>query len=176
MWRKAPWVRLLFLLAFIVMLFFLPTREFLKITCMLGIPFIFLLRFTGQKIRYSAPWVVCVFFLLVLIGVYFNSLYHLPEKIQIRTIITQGAALAANGQFNSAIAEYEKLESLGQTEKAREKISQVRLEQKASIQLEEAKENLKNGDKESAEKLIRSLPEGTRASIEGHRLLKEFDD
>ena len=97
--KRNPYIRVPLVIAAGVMLYFMPTREFLKLTFMLGIPFIFIMGFMVKKPRYSLVWNVCAAVLLVIIGTYGYYLIHLPERIQVREIVTSGAALVANGQY-----------------------------------------------------------------------------
>ena len=47
--RLAPFIRVGGLIVLVLMLFHLPTREFLKVTFMLGIPFVFALAFMKKS-------------------------------------------------------------------------------------------------------------------------------
>lgn len=173
--KRNPYIRVPLVIAAGVMLYFMPTREFLKLTFLLGIPFIFIMGFMVKKPRYSLGWNVCVAGLLVLLGVYGYYLIHLPERIQVREIITSGATLVANGQYDEAIAKFERLESLGKAEQMKEKIMEAQTEKDAHQQLEKARQQIEVGNKEEAQKIIEELPPKTRAAQEAKQLLKTID-
>jgi len=158
-----------------VMLYFMPTREFLKLTFLLGIPFIFIMGFMVKKPRYSLGWNVCAAGLLLLLGVYGYYLIHLPERIQVREIVTSGAALVANGQYDEAIAKFEQLESLGKPEEMKKKIMEAQTEKDAHQQLEKARQQINAGNKEEARKIIEEIPSNTRAAQEAKPLLKSIE-
>lgn len=166
-----PVMRLLFVLMAVIMLFFLPTRE-LKVTFIIGIPFVFVMRIMGRQYRYALGWWICGFILIAIIAGYGFSLYHLPERIQVRQLVTEGETLLANGEYQKAIECFEKLEGLGQKEQASERIAQARLEEEANQQLEEARLLIAKGDEKGAYELMRTIPDGTRAAMKAHKLLK----
>ncbi len=173
--KRNPYVRVPLVIAAGVMLYFMPTREFLKLTFMLGVPFIFILGFMVKKPRYSLAWNVCAAVLLVIIGAYAYYLIHLPERIQVREIVTSGAALVANGQYDEAIAKFEQLEKLGKPEEMKEKIMEAQTEKDAHQQLEKARQQIEVGNKEEARKIIEELPPNTRAAQEAKQLLKSIE-
>ena len=143
---------------------------------MLGIPFIFIMGFMVKKPRYSLVWNVCAAVLLVIIGTYGYYLIHLPERIQVREIVTSGAALVANGQYDEAIAKFEQLEKLGKPEEMKEKILEAQTEKDAHQQLEKARQQIDVGNIDEARKIIEELPPSTRGCsgsqtvIEKHRM------
>jgi len=173
--KRNPYIRVPLVIAVGIMLYFMPTREFLKLTFLLGIPFIFLLGFMVKKPRYSLGWNVCAAGLLVIIGVYGYYLIHLPERIQVREIVTSGAALVANGQYDEAIAKFEQLEKLGKPEEMKEKIMEAQTEKDAHLQLEKARQQIDTGNIEEGRKIILELPSNTRAAQEAKELLKSIE-
>ncbi|WP_054692169.1 hypothetical protein [Syntrophomonas palmitatica] len=86
-------IRVLLLAVCIGMLAWMPTREFLKITFMIGIPFVFALGFMVRRKPYSLAWIVSLFVMLAAAGLYVYLLTDLPERIETRRIITQGGTL-----------------------------------------------------------------------------------
>lgn len=173
--NRNPYIRVPLVILAGVMLYFMPTREFLKLTVLLGTPFIFLLGFMLKKSRYSLVWNICAISLVVLLGVYGYYLIHLPERIQVREIVTSGAALVANGQYDEAIAKFEKLGSLGKPEEMKEKIMEAQTEKDAHQQLENARQQIDAGNKEEARKIIEDIPPKTRAAQEAKQLLKSIE-
>lgn len=173
--NRNPYIRVPLVILAGVMLYFLPTREFLKLTFILGVPFTFLMGFMLKKPRYSWGWNVCAAGLLVLLGIYGYFLIHLPERIQVREIVTSGAALVANGQYDEAIARYEKLESLGKPEEMKQKITEAQTEKEAHLQLERARQEIDSGNYEEARKIIGELPPKSRAAQEAKPLLKSIE-
>lgn len=172
--NKSPFIRVFVLLAAVVMLFFAPTREFLKITFFLGIPFLLFYVLMSRQIRYSLPWFICGILVLGVIGLYGYMLFQLPERVEVREIIREGGTLVAEGKYDQAIVEYRRLEELGQTEKMEEKISLVRQEQKADQQLELARQKLAHGDKNAAREIIANIEPGTRAAVEARDLREQL--
>jgi len=173
--KRNPYIRVPLVIAAGVMLYFMPTREFLKLTFMLGVPFIFILGFMVKKPRYSLGWNACAAVLLVIIGTYGYYLIHLPERIQVREIVTSGAALVANGQYDEAIAKYEQLEKLGKPEEMKEKIMEAQTEKDAHQQLEKARQQIEVGNIDEARKIIEGLPPNTRAAQEAKQVLKSIE-
>lgn len=173
--NKTPYIRVFSFLLVVAMLFFAPTREFLKITFFLGIPFLLFYVLMGRQIRYSPLWFICGILVLAVIGLYGYTLAHLPERVEVREIIREGGTLVAEGKYDQAIEEYKRLEKLGQAEKMEEKISLARQEQKAAQQLELARQKLAQGDKETAREIIANLESGTRAAVEARKLRKQLN-
>lgn len=173
---KSPFVRVGIAVAVILMIFSLPAREFLKLTFLFGIPFILFLSFTVKKRRYSPIWIISVLGLIVVTGGYFYMLGDLPERIETRRIISEGAALVAEGKYDQAITRYRQLEKLDRSEKMHKKIAEANKEKEAAIALAEARALLQKGDQAEAFKKIESIPEDTRAAREGKRVLKELKE
>jgi hypothetical protein len=173
--KLKPYLRLLLIITVAVMLYFIPTREFLKTTFMLGMPFIFILGFMIRKPRYSLTWSICALGLLLVSGTYVYNLIHLPERIQVKKIITSGAALVAEGQYDAAIEKFAGLEKLGRSEKMKEKISEAQIEKEAHQQLELAIELIEAGKKDEAKMIIEALPPNTRAAQESRNLRKSLE-
>ena len=170
--NKSPYIRVFFLLAAVVMLYFAPTREFLKITFFLGIPFLLFYVLMGRQPRYSLRWIICGILVLGVIGLYGYMLVHLPQRVETREIIREGGTLVAEGKYDQAIEEYQRLQELGQAQKMEEKISLARQEQEAARQLELARQKLAQGDKKAAREIIASIEPGTRAAVEARDLRK----
>ncbi|SHG37212.1 hypothetical protein SAMN02745221_00025 [Thermosyntropha lipolytica DSM 11003] len=167
---------LILLLAIVLMFFSVALREFLKITFILGMPFIFLLGFWFKRPKYSAAWFLSLTGLVLIAGLYGYMLVNLPEKIEVRKIIIEGANLEAEGKYDQAIARYKELGRLGKKAKMEEKISQAEKEKKAYLILQKAKELIKEGQKEEGLCLLDSIPEGTRAYHEAQRMKREYQD
>ena len=166
--------RILLIAAVIAMLYFMPTREFLKTTFMLGMPFIVALAIMRKRPRYSFLWIVALLALLGIAGGYVYLLTQLPERIETRRIISEGGSLVAEGKFDKAIDEYKKLEKLGKPEKMKEKIAIAEQEKRAAAMLQEAQDLIAAGEKEKAKKLLESIPDNTRAAVQAKRLQKKL--
>ncbi len=173
--NRNPYIRIPLVIAAAVMLYFMPTREFLKLTLLLGAPGVLVLGFMLKRPRYSWAWNVWAAVLLGLIGVYGYYLVHLPERIQVHEITTSGAVLVASGQYDEAIAQYRQLESLGKPEAMEEKINEAQTEKAAQLQLEKARQAIEAGNQEEARRIIRELPPNTRAAQEAKQLLKSME-
>lgn len=168
---KGPYIRVGLVVLFVAMLAWMPTREFLKLTFMVGIPFIFILGFMMKRERYSIPWVTALVLLIGITVGYGYLLTDLPERIEARRIISQGAALIAEGKYDQAIKEYQRLEALGRSEKMKEKIATAEKERDASKALEQGKALIKAGKPEQARKILEAIPADTRAGGEAKDLL-----
>jgi len=171
---KSPFIKILLVLVSLVMLYFLPTREFLKITFFMGIPFIFIYGFMGKQRSYSFLWITSTVLLVGVLAAYGYLLVHLPERIATREIISEGGALVAEGKYDLAIQKYQKLEEYDQQEKMQEKISAAEREKQAQQQLDLAKQYLAAGDKNKAREIIKSIPPSTRAAVKARKLRSEL--
>jgi len=152
------------------MLAWMPAREFLKITFIMGIPFIFALGFMMRRRPYSFPWVLSALVMLVSVGGYIYFLTDLPERIETRRIITQGGTLVAEGKYDQAINEYRKLAPLGRTQKMHEKIAAAEKERKADQQLQKARKLLREGREQEAQAILKAIDATTRAGVEAKKL------
>lgn len=166
--------RITLIAAVVAMLYFMPSREFLKTTFFMGMPFIIALAIKRKRPRYSFVWSIALLALLGILGGYIYLLTQLPTQIETRRIITEGGSLVAEGEFDKAIDEYKKLEELGKPEKMQEKITIAEKEKQAAAILQEARELLAAGEKEKAIKLMESIPENTRAAVQAKRLQKKL--
>ncbi|MCX5779660.1 MAG: tetratricopeptide repeat protein [Firmicutes bacterium] len=171
---RNPYIRVPLAIALFVMLFFMPTREFLKTTFIIGIPFIFLMGFMFRQPRNSWSWRLSALGLILIIGVYGYQLVYLPERIQVRGIITQGAGLVAEGKYDEAIAGYQKLGDLGKPVEMEKKIAAAESEKAAHLQLEYARQLIASGYTEEARMIMAALPAETRAAQEAKELLKNL--
>jgi len=172
--ERNPYIRVPLAIAFIAMLFFMPTREFLKATFLLGIPFVFILGFMVKRRRYSWAWNLAALLLLGVVVVYGYTLIHLPERIQVHRIVSNGAGLVAEGRFDEAIAEYEKLNNLGQEERMQKEIAEAQKEKDARQQLVQAQELLNSGNQEEALRILEAIPAETRAGLEATKIRQDL--
>ncbi|MGI5921922.1 MAG: hypothetical protein ACOX6I_09335 [Syntrophomonadaceae bacterium] len=171
-----PVVRIILVLVAIAMLFYLPTREFLKVTCITGVPVFFLFLFLGKQRRYSIKWTSGIAALLVFLGGYVYLLTGLPERIEVRRITADGNMLTANGQYDAAIAEYRKLEKLGMKDKMEDKVEEVEREKNAHRDIELARQLIKVQDYKEARKMLEAIPQNTWAYRDAARLLKSIPE
>lgn len=162
---KSPYIKLTLILIALAMLFFVPTREFLKITFFMGVPFFLFYGFMGRQRRYSLLWILSGVLVLGVFASYGFLLVHLPERIEARVIISEGGALVAEGHYDQAIEKYQGLEKLGQKQKMQAKIDIARQEKRAAQQLELAQQKFAAGDQETAREIIKNIPPGTRAAV-----------
>lgn len=171
---KSPFIRITLVLICLVMLFFASTREFLKITFFLGIPFLLFYGFMSKQRRYSILWAVSGILVIGVVVMYGYMLIHLPERIAVREIISEGGTLVAEEKYDAAIKKYQQLEKYGQTEKMTEKIANARLEKKAEQQLELAQKKLAAGDKKAAREIVKNIPPSTRAAVKARKLRSQL--
>jgi len=172
--ERNPYIRVPLAIAFIAMLFFMPTREFLKATFLLGVPFVFILGFMIRTPRYSWSWNLAALLLLAVVAAYGYTLIHLPERIQVHRIVSNGAVLVAEGRFDEAIAEYEKLNDLGEPERMQKEIAEAQKEKEARQQLVKAQELLNSGNQEEARRILEAIPAETRAGVEATKIRQEL--
>lgn len=171
---KSPFVRVTLVLICLVMLFFASTREFLKITFFMGIPFLLFYTFMGRQRRYSILWAVSGILVIGVLVAYGYFLVQLPERIAVREIISEGGALVAEEKYDAAIVKYQQLEKYGQTEKMEEKIANAKLEKKAADQLKQAEQKMAAGDKEAAREIVKNIPASSRAAVKARKLREEL--
>jgi hypothetical protein len=162
---------LAFIIIIVTALLYMPTREFLKITFMLGIPFIFLLGINLRQQRRGVIWFLSTGLLLVVVGAYGYLLIDLPERIEVRRIISTGGALVAEGSYDEAIMEYHKLGDLGRSDQMQKKIEQAQEEKQAALNLQKGKELLNKGADEEALRVLQSIPNHTRAGHEAEKII-----
>lgn len=168
--KQANVFKALGLLVLIAAVFSMPVREFLKITFILGIPFIFLLGFMLKKKKYSPVWIICFILLLGIGAFYLNMLTQLPERIETRRIVSEGGILVAEGKYDQAINEFKKLGQLGKSDDMNEKIAWAEREKLAAARLQEARNLIKANKITEAKKLLDSIPDNTRAYQEAKKV------
>lgn len=172
---KAPFIRFGIVVIVIGLLLYLPTREFLKMTFMLGIPFVLFLALMKRNKKYSVLWFLSIVLLIMVTGLYLYSLTTLPERIETRRIVMKGEGLVADGKYDEAIASYRQLAKVGETDKMNEKIARVEAERKAEEMVEEAKQLIAAEKDEAARKVLQQVPADTRAARQAVKLLRELD-
>lgn len=173
--RIMPWLRLLVVFALFAMLFFVPTREFLKLTFMLGIPLLLGLVLMRRQPRRNILWAVGLALSLAVFGFYLYSLTDLPQRVAVRYVVMEGASLKADGRYDEAIAVYNELYDLDRASKADREIAHCEAEKAAQQGLERVSALLEAGDAEAARAVIQDLPEGTRAQVEAQRMLRQWE-
>lgn len=172
--QARPFFRLALLIAVLAMLYFLPTREFLKVTLWMAVPAIFILGYMRKTRPYSVTWIISLALLVVIAVGYGYMLVDLPDRIETRRIIMEGSQLVNEGRYDEAIALYQRLGDVGREEKMKEKIETARTEAEASQILEQARLLYKEGKTQQALELIEDIPPGTRAAVEAGNLKKEI--
>lgn len=173
-WSRQIAIRWTVLLIVGAMLFFLPTREFLKTTFMLGMPFILVLGYMVKKRRYSLPFMVALALLVVIGCGYGFMLYTLPERVEARRIVMEGSELLGQGRYDEAIQRYRGLEALGRSDDMKERIAHVEKEAQAAQLLSQAEALHQIGQREQALDLLEAIPNGTRSSGRAGKLKKEW--
>ena len=171
---RSPFFRLGIAAAIILMIFSLPAREFLKLTFMFGMPFVVFLHFAVHKPKFSLIRIISIIALVGITGGYIYMLTDLPERIETNRIVSEGAALVAEGKYEEAIARYQQLEKLDRSQKMHKKIAEAKREQAASNLLSEARTLLQEGKQAVAIKKLNSIPDNTRAAREAQHILKDI--
>ncbi|HNX29853.1 MAG TPA: hypothetical protein PKN87_10665 [Syntrophomonadaceae bacterium] len=173
---KAPLIRVGGTIIIIALLLYMPTREFLKMTFILGIPFVLFLVLMKKNKKYSFLWLVAVVCLFLVAGFYIYSLTTLPERIETRHIIITGEGLIADGKYDEAVANYRQLEKIGEIDKMNKKIARVEAEREADNLVEEARILIEAGNDEAAREVLLKIPSDTRAAQEAVKLLRELNN
>ncbi|KUG03674.1 hypothetical protein ASZ90_018919 [hydrocarbon metagenome] len=172
----APFIRLGAFIALVAMLLYLPTREFLKTTFMLGIPFVFILAYMRKARKYSLPWIIAIVLVVVTVGGYIYMLTGLPQRIATHQIVIEGTALLTDGKYDDAAHKFSELEHYGDVNTMDEKLALVEKEQDAARLLEQAKALVKSGEKDKALVLLQAVPSDTRAHQEASRLIRNLEE
>ncbi len=173
-WSRQIALRWAVLLIAVAMLLFLPTREFLKVTFMLGVPVIFVLGYMAKQRRKSLPFVISGVLLLVIGTGYLYLLYTLPQRIEVRRIVMEGSELQGQGRYQEAIQRYRDLEALGKSEDMHERIAQAEKESYAAQLLAQAELLQQSGQQQKALEILNSIPPGTRSAVKAGKLKKEW--
>ncbi len=173
-WSRQIALRWAVLLIGVGMLFFLPTREFLKTTFMLGVPFVFVLGYMVKQRRGSLPHLAALLLLAVIGCGYIVMLYTLPQRIEVRRIVIEGSDLQGQGRYEEAIQRYRDLEALGRTQDMNKRIAQAEKEAHAAQTLSQAEQLNQVGQRQQALELLNSIPEGTKAAAQAEKLKKEW--
>lgn len=174
--RLAPLLRVGGLIVLILMLLHLPTREFLKVTFMLGIPLVFALAFMKKSSKYSLRWFTALFLVLMVVGGYLYMLTGLPERIALHQIEIDASVLLSEGNFDEAQEKLSAMEPYVSPETLNKKYSLVEKEREAALKVEEARELLEAGEREKARQLLESVPSDSMAQREAKRLLKNLGE
>lgn len=172
--QRNPYIRVPLLIVVLIMLYYMPTREFLKVTFMLAVPFMILLGLMVRRPRYSWAWNLCAVGLVLVIGVYAYQLVHLPQRIQANIIIRNGAVLVTEGRYDEAIAAYQELGELGRNGTMQKKIAVAESEKTAHQQLEYARELINNGDIAEARQVLEGIESHTAAGQEARDLKQQL--
>lgn len=170
--RLAPFVRVGALIIFIIMLTNLSTREFLKTTFIMGIPFIFALGFMKKSHRYSLRWVIGLIIVLAAVGGYIGMLTTLPQRIATHQIVIDGHVLMTDGKFDEATEKFSELERYGEIETRDDKIALVEKERAAAQKVKQAEELIGEGQMGQARELLETVPSDSRSYKDAARLLK----
>ncbi len=174
--KLLPFIRVGGFIGLVAMLLYLPTRELLKTTFMLGIPFVFILAFMKKTRRYSLPWIISLVLLAVTAGGYIYILSDLPQRIATRQIVMDGTGLLAEGKYDDAAKKFSELEQCGEERTMDEKLALVEKEKKANRLLEQARVLINTGEKDKALLLLESVSSETRAHQEAARLIKTLQE
>ncbi len=170
--NSAPFIRVGLFIALVAMLLYLPTREFLKTTFMLGIPLVFILAFMKKTRKYSLPWMIALLLTVVTVGGYIYLLTDLPHRIATHQIVIDGTALLTDGEYAVAAQKFSELEQYGDVLTMNKKLAWVEKEKDAATLLEQAKVLIQRGEKDKALSLLESVSSDTRVYKEAARLIK----
>ena len=172
---KTDLLKRLVVISAIAMLFYMPTREFLKTTLIVGVPFIFILGYMVRQKKYSLKWVISLVLIVSLLGGYGYLLLDLPERIATRKIISEGGVLVAGGKYDAAIEKYQELDKLGKKDKMNKMIEEVEREKEASDLYNQATELIESGDTTGAKKVLDSIPKNAQISKKAAKLKDSLD-
>lgn len=172
---KAPFIRVGSFIIIVLLLLYLPTREFLKMTFMLGMPLVLFLVVMKKNNKYSPLWIMSALVIILITGVYVYSLTTLPERIETRRIVIEGEVLLADGKFDEAVANYRKLEQTGEINKMNDKIAVVEAEKAGRSLIEEAELLIADGKNDAAREVLQKVPTDTRAAQEAVKMLRALN-
>lgn len=172
---RGPLIRVGSVIIIVALLLYLPTREFLKMTFMLGIPFVLFLVLMKKNYRYSPLWTLSILGLVLTAGFYFYSLTTLPDRIETRRIIMEGERLLADEKYDEAIANYRKLEQTGEIDKMNDRLSRAEAEKEGNRLIQEANEWIAAGDNEKAREILEEVPAETWAAQEAAELMRAMN-
>lgn len=174
--RLAPFIRVGVFIVLAAMLLHLPTREFLKTTFMLGIPFFFILAFMRKTRRYSLPWMIAIVLAVVTVGGYIYMLTGLPQRIAAHQIVIDGTGLLTDGEYDEAEQKFGELEQYGDINTMNKKLALLEKEKEAAHLLQQAKALIKAGEEGKALALLETVPSDTRSHQEAARLIKTLEE
>lgn len=172
---RGPLIRVGSVIIIAALLLYLPTREFLKMTFMLGIPFVLFLVLMKKNYKHSPLWILSIIGLVLTVGFYFYSLTTLPDRIETRRIIMDGERLLADEKYDEAIANYRRLEHTGELDKMNDRIARAEAEKEGKRLIREANEWIAAGDHVKAREILEEVPAETWASQEAAKLLRTID-
>lgn len=173
--KKAPFIRAGLLLIIVAMLFYMPTREFFKITIVMAVPAVLVLVFMKNKIRFSALWFMGIILLVCISSGYIYMLKGLPQQIATQRIVIDGTTLLAEGKYAQAFNKFSELGDYSDIETMNEKLELVNKEKQSDNMLKEAEKLITAGELESAGILLESIPPGTKAHQKAVALLESLE-
>ncbi|MGI6487521.1 MAG: hypothetical protein GX964_05520 [Syntrophomonadaceae bacterium] len=159
----------------IVALFnYTPARFFLKMTVLIGLPFILLFLWWRRQPRFGIAWIVGVLVMGLLLGAYGMMMYSFPEQLQVKEIKKEGDILLAQGQYDRALDKYREIEPLNQKEAAK-KMAEAREQKQFHETYLRARELAEQGEKEKARQVLKSIPRSAHVYSEAHKFLSQME-
>ncbi|NLU49197.1 MAG: hypothetical protein GXX09_02130 [Syntrophomonadaceae bacterium] len=171
--RKPAFFFLLILVG--ALLVYTPTRFFIKMTILVGGPFVLVFAWWRRQPRYSVAWVLSGVVLVSLLGVYGILVYNFQERLQIKQITRAGDVLLAEGRYDQAIDKYRELEPL-ERDKARKKIEAAEAQKEYYRTYLAAKELAERGARQKAIQLLQAIPHTAHVHNQAQKLLSRLKE
>ncbi len=153
-----------------------PTREFIKITALIGMPALVIWAYQKRFERLSVPWILCALVLVGLAVGYGFMLQDLPDKVGWRGAQRQGDVYLSAGQYDRAISQYKEMAKYGKEAKAEGKIREALEQKKFDKRYREAKQLAAENKYAEARRLLEGIPGTAVVYPQAHKLMKEIED
>lgn len=161
--------------AMVGMLFSIPTREFLKITVLIGAPAMVAWGYWRNYRPYTAPWILLLILLLGLLAGYGYMMTRLPERIVVKTIQQQGDVLLTQGKYDQAIDRYRQLGSHGEKDVMDRKIRLVQLQKQFELNYAHAVRLYDSGQQKAAVRELRKIPRTAVVYSKAQKTLTQWE-
>lgn len=153
-----------------------PTREFIKLTVLIGMPALVIWGYQKRFERLSLPWVICALILVGLAVGYGFMLQDLPNKIGWRGAQRQGDMYLAAGQYDKAISQYKVMAKYGKEAKAESRIMEAVEQKNFDKRYQEARQMAADRKYNEARRLLKGIPGTAVIYPKAARLMKDIED
>ncbi|MDH7498192.1 MAG: hypothetical protein QHH05_07095, partial [Syntrophomonadaceae bacterium] len=158
----------------VALLAYTPTRFFIKLTVLCGLPFLVIFAKWRQQRRFSPAWLGMGLCLALLLAVYGVQVFAFPERLQVKELTRQGDLLLAAGEYDQAIRTYRQMEPLA-PEKAAEKVAVAEQQREYQRLYQRALVLLQQGEEAQARALLARIPRSARVYGRAQDLMEGMD-